>query len=313
LPIPRRLRAHRPTRAPLAVGRQGATNPVLQVDASTATVATGLKIKGAAAAGGLALSVITSGTNENLTIDAAGAGTITLGGTSTGAITLTRATTMSAALTYGGVTLSNAVTGTGNMALSASPTFTGTVNTAAITAAGQLTVSYASANFTINDTGTSFAYFQINNAANSNRVGVEQNAGGALFTGSSGNAFVLGSVSNNPMQFFTNNAARGQFTAAGDLSVVNNVVMGTSTKTLTLKQGANGTVGTFICTSGGTITITNSNVAISDGIGISLNTVGGTISTAPAVNAITAATSFTAKCATSDTSTYNYFIIKNAA
>lgn len=107
-----------------AVGRQGATNPVLQVDASTTTVATGLKIKGAAAAGGLALSVITSGTNENLTVDAAGSGTITVGGTSTGAITLTRATTMSAALTYGGVTLSNAVTGTGNMVLATSPTLT---------------------------------------------------------------------------------------------------------------------------------------------------------------------------------------------
>lgn len=102
----------------LAVGRQGTTNPVLQVDASTASVATGLKIKGAAAAAGLALSVITSGTNENLTIDAAGSGTITLGGTSTGAIALSRA------LTYGGVTLNNAVTGTGNMVLSTSPALT---------------------------------------------------------------------------------------------------------------------------------------------------------------------------------------------
>lgn len=35
-------------------------------------------------------------------------------------------TTLSSALTYGGVTLSNAVTGTGSMVLSASPTFTGT-------------------------------------------------------------------------------------------------------------------------------------------------------------------------------------------
>lgn len=110
----------------LTVGLNGATNPALQIDASTASSATGLKVKSAAAAGGLALSVITSGTNENLTIDAAGSGTITVAGTSTGAITLTRATTISAALTYGGVTLSNSVTGTGSMVLSASPTFTGT-------------------------------------------------------------------------------------------------------------------------------------------------------------------------------------------
>lgn len=125
----------------LAVGLNGATNPALLVDASTASSATGLKVKSAAAAGGLAVSVITSGTNENLTIDAAGSGTITLGGTSTGAIVLTRATTLSAALTYGGVALSNAVTGTGSMVLSSAPTFTGTLNAATVTASGALSTT----------------------------------------------------------------------------------------------------------------------------------------------------------------------------
>jgi len=74
-----------------AVGRQGTTNPVLNVDASTASVVTGLNLKGAAAAGGMALSVTSSGTNENLTIDAKGSGTITLNGTATGAVSTTRA------------------------------------------------------------------------------------------------------------------------------------------------------------------------------------------------------------------------------
>lgn len=123
----------------------GLTNPAFQVDTSTASSATGIKIKSAAAAGGVAVSVITSGTNENLAVDAAGSGTITLGGTSTGAITLTRATTMSAALTYGGVTLSNAVTGTGNMVLSTSPTFTtpvlGTPTSGTLTNATGLPIS----------------------------------------------------------------------------------------------------------------------------------------------------------------------------
>lgn len=68
----------------LAVGRQGTTSPALNVDASTASSATGLNIKAAAAAGGVAVSAISSGTNENLTIDAKGSGTITLAGTSTG-------------------------------------------------------------------------------------------------------------------------------------------------------------------------------------------------------------------------------------
>lgn len=88
----------------LAVGRQGATNPALQVDASTASSATGLKVKAAAAAGGLAMSVVTSGTNEPLTIDAAGSGTITLGGTSTGGITLNRAVTANSTVTGAGLT-----------------------------------------------------------------------------------------------------------------------------------------------------------------------------------------------------------------
>jgi len=110
----------------LDVGPNGTTNPTLQVDPSTASAATGIKIKSAAAGSGVAISTITSGTNEALAIDAAGGGAITLGGVSTGAIVLTRATNIQNALSYGGVTLSNSVTGTGSMALSVSPAFTGT-------------------------------------------------------------------------------------------------------------------------------------------------------------------------------------------
>lgn len=87
----------------LAVGLAGATNPALQVDASTASSATGVKVKSAAAAGGVAVSVVSSGTNEALTIDAKGTGTIGIGATSTGAVTITPATTITglATLTAG--------------------------------------------------------------------------------------------------------------------------------------------------------------------------------------------------------------------
>lgn len=77
----------------LAVGPNGTTNPVFKVDSSTASAATGLSVTGAAAAGGLALAVISSGTNENLTVDAKGSGTLTLNGTATGNIVLGRAAT----------------------------------------------------------------------------------------------------------------------------------------------------------------------------------------------------------------------------
>lgn len=78
----------------LAVGATGATNPQFNVDTSTTSVATGLNIKGAAAGSGLALSTLSSGTNENLTIDAKGSGTVTINGTATGIVVLPAGTTI---------------------------------------------------------------------------------------------------------------------------------------------------------------------------------------------------------------------------
>ncbi len=86
----------------LAVGRNGTTNPVFNVDDSTSSAATGLNIKGAAAAAGVAVKAISSGTDENLTIDAKGAGTLTLNGTATGAVVLPAAVTVASAATIAG-------------------------------------------------------------------------------------------------------------------------------------------------------------------------------------------------------------------
>lgn len=111
-------------------GPGGVTNPVLQVDGSVASQAVGVRIVGNAAAAGAGISVISSGANEPLAINGKGSGTISIGNISSGSILLGAGgggTTISNALTYGGVTLNNAVTGTGNMVLSAGPTFTGTV------------------------------------------------------------------------------------------------------------------------------------------------------------------------------------------
>lgn len=74
----------------LAVGRLGATTPVLNVNASTSTVVTGITLVGAAAAAGMQITTTSSGTDESLKIDAKGAGTLTLNGTATGAIILAR-------------------------------------------------------------------------------------------------------------------------------------------------------------------------------------------------------------------------------
>jgi hypothetical protein len=63
----------------LVLGPNGATNPTFKVDTSTASSATGLLVKSAAAGSGVALSVLSSAANENLLISAKGTGHIYVG------------------------------------------------------------------------------------------------------------------------------------------------------------------------------------------------------------------------------------------
>ena len=60
----------------LTVGANGATNPVLNVNAATASVATGISITGAAAGSKVAVAVVSSGTNEGIDIDGKGTGNV---------------------------------------------------------------------------------------------------------------------------------------------------------------------------------------------------------------------------------------------
>lgn len=125
--------------AALAVGANGATNPVLAVDASASSVATGLKVTGAAAASGLAVAVTSSGSNENLTVDAKGSGTVTVNGTATGAISLARNTSVTGTLAVSGnATLSAGLIGS-KQALSGA----GAINVTTLTTAWTTTAADA--------------------------------------------------------------------------------------------------------------------------------------------------------------------------
>lgn len=108
----------------LAVGQNGTTNPAFRVDDSAVGQATGILVLANAAGGGSGIIATSSATNEPISLNAKNAGAIFIGNASTGAVTIAPATTLSGALTYGGVTLSNAVTGTGPMVLGTSPTLT---------------------------------------------------------------------------------------------------------------------------------------------------------------------------------------------
>lgn len=124
----------------LAVGANGTTNPVFNVDASTASVATGLDVKGAAAAAGVAVSVLSSGTNEALTIDAKGSGSVTINGTATGEVIigsqLQLADNGTATATSGAATLNKiaGVVTSESLTTAAGATYTLTVTDSAIAA-----------------------------------------------------------------------------------------------------------------------------------------------------------------------------------
>jgi hypothetical protein len=70
--------------------------------------------------------------------------------------------------------------------------------------------------------------------------------------------------------------------------------------------------GTFVCNGTTAVTVPNANVLATDEIGISLNTIGGTVGAIPRLDTITPGTGFTVKGTAGDTSTYNYAITRNA-
>lgn len=71
-----------------SVGRQGSTNPVLNVNANTGSVVTGITIVGAATGGGVAITATDSGTDTALILNAKGTGGISLNATATGTVTI---------------------------------------------------------------------------------------------------------------------------------------------------------------------------------------------------------------------------------
>ena len=206
----------------LAVGLAGTSNPAFNVDASTATSATGLNVKSAAAAGGLAVAVISSGTDENLTINAKGAGTIGIGSVSTGVVTITSGGT--------------APQGTGAYVRATSPTLTTPalgVATATSVAIGG--AALGSGPSTLSITG---AVLYTNTA-----VTVTSNAGtvpvtGRLFT------FTNSSAGTMAITLTTTNATDGQMTIVRiyDFSAVAQTIGWTNTEnsTATVPTTSNG-------------------------------------------------------------------------
>lgn len=115
-------------------------------------------------------------------------------------------------------------------------------------------------------------------------------------------------LASEPAYSVLNNATSSSNTPGfTDSPIVNNL---TVVGTLSGGNIATGSArrGTFTCTAGGTISVSNTNGLITSDVTISLNTPGGTISTAPAMKTTTAGTGFTVLCGAADSSVYNYAI-----
>lgn len=197
----------------IAVGRQGATDPVLKVNANTASVATGIEITGAAAAGRVALAAISSGTNEGLSVDAKGSGTIRLGATSTGAVEFSRNAVPTAS--------DGAALGTTSLMwadLFAASGFTTNYNN------GDLIVTHTNGSgigFTWNAAGSRGVTFTNSDSGGSSNVTVSFNHGSgtssqlSLSSGSCG----FGTVSNTQFSINSNNTERLRIAGDGSTSV----------------------------------------------------------------------------------------------
>jgi parallel beta-helix repeat protein len=273
----------------LSVGPNGTTNPSFNVDASTASAATGLNIKSAAASGGVALSVLSSGTNESLKIDAKGSGAITINGVSTTSTT---------------VTIGNS-TANGGMNVNGTTTVQG----------GLLVVKRSQANaFVVGPNGTTNPSFSVNSGATSAATGLNVTsaaAGGgvaiaAISSGATENVTLdaLGSGT-----FKINATATGAITLGQSTTVNGNLTLGTAGNKLVITTGSNASAGTGTL-SGGAVTIATTAVTANSLIFLTNTNPSSTNVGVLQVSAKTAGTSFVVSSTNAaDASTFNWLIV----
>lgn len=293
----------------LTVGANGATNPVLQIDANTASVATGIKITGAAAAAACALSVISSGTNEALKIDAKGSGTISIGSVSTGAIALGRATTVTGALS---VTGAGTVTSASASALTVGPSGatnpTLKVDGSTASAATGLQVKSAAA-------AAGLALSVISSGTNENLTLDAKGSGTITLGGTSTGNIVATRAIAGALGITSAGATAGIGYATGAGGAVTQITSRTTGVTINKVSGAITLVSAAGSTTPASFTVTNSAVAATDVVLVSQKS--GTDKYDVSVSAVGAGSfeiTFNTKSGTTTESpVFNFVVIKAVA
>ncbi len=240
----------------LAVGANGATNPVFSVNAATGSVATGITVIGAAAAGGVAVNVISSGSDENVKYDAKGAGTVTIGSVSTGNVVLgTSGHTLTLNNSSGAVTLAaGGLTLTSGSILASSGNLTLTSGNATLTAgnlllsAGTATVTSANASaFAVGRLGATTPGLVVDASTSTCITGIKVTPKGT------GNGVAIASVGETNVAITLD--GNGSGTISLNATGTGGVIVGSSTgRTLTmagtLTSGGLVTAAVQICTAG---------------------------------------------------------------
>ena len=225
----------------LAAGGNGATNPAFNVDASSASQAAGLNVKGAATGGTVAIAAIDSGSNTNLTINAKGSGTIGIGSVSTGAVTITPATTITGALTASATVAVDGCT-IGSLSFCSGSSTPLTISTAGLETVANATDTTSGTTGSLNTLGG---------------VGITK----ALFVGTSG---TFGTQQTTRGSVVLANAAAGAYTTTLELS---NSATGASTLILPVALAGSGPVVLTDAIGNGVLSWASASAASSIGVG----------------------------------------------
>lgn len=169
-------------------------------------------------------------------------------------------------------------------------------------------VSSSANAFSVGQNGATTPAFNIDASASSQACGIDvvgaaTNQNVQFNTAGTGNCGL--SVSTNfAGQTYNGNGITFQYQGSTELQIESGgVVLGGTT------TYPSGRKGTFTCTSGGSIVVSNVLWLATSIVFVSQNTPGGTVSWAPNVKTGIPGTSLTFICATSDTSIYNYTIV----
>lgn len=271
-----------------SVGASGTTNPILSIDASTASVATGVAITGAAAGAGVQVSTISSAAAEHLFLSAKGIAAVVV-----------KYALGDEAGNYAPFSVD-----TSGSSITNNPAFKIMLPSTGAQKAFQFsngTDTAAWASFTFNSGGTGLAGFELGAGGSTSRDVFVYRASASMLN--------IGSASGNS----SGGLSAGSINGGANLTITSgNIIANTAGKGLTIKSGTNARIGTGTLTAG-TVTIANTSVTANTRVFLQDTTSGGLTNVGVLTAVTTAGTGFVVTSTLAlDTSTFNWLLMESA-